>query len=209
MFDYYRKHWFDIGFFLAIAISGILILTWDKISYIQLLHVMNFVVLLLHQFEEYRWPGYLPGQMNGGLFKSDMPDRYPANPHSILIVNTAGAYPLYILPIIFPEFIWLGLGPVFVAIAQVPAHGILMPIRAKQYYSPGMATAFFLWLPICYLYLKTISDSGLVSSMDWVLGTAYFLVSAIILIQGPVQFFKDRNTPYRFTVDQLGRWGTA
>jgi hypothetical protein len=38
--------------------------------------LLNFVVLLVHQFEEYGWPGGFPAIMNMVLQPSPTPDHY-------------------------------------------------------------------------------------------------------------------------------------
>ncbi|MBT8338474.1 MAG: HXXEE domain-containing protein [Desulfatitalea sp.] len=209
MLGFYRRHWFDIGGVLAVVVGVVLLLKWKTLPYIQLLMALNFFTLLLHQFEEYRWPGGLPGQMNGGLHKSDMPDRYPANPHSLMLLNTVGAYPFYLLPVFFPDVIWLGLGPVLLAFAQVPTHGLMMPIKLKTLYGKGFITAFFMWLPIGILYIRHIVAEGLVRPADWVYGAIYMFLFGAFVVQGTIRIFRDKHTPHRFARKQLGRWGNA
>ena len=83
----YRDSWFNVGAVLAMAIAGALALSHRKISRSRLFSILNLAALMAHQFEEYGSPGYFPGLLNGGVFKSDKPDRYPLNTNSALIVN--------------------------------------------------------------------------------------------------------------------------
>ncbi len=71
-----RKHWFDIGLILAVITT--LMLRLSKIDYngLEFLVWLNVIALFLHQFEEYRYPGYFPGMLNSVIFKSRQPDRY-------------------------------------------------------------------------------------------------------------------------------------
>ncbi len=50
------------------------------------------MAILVHQFEEYRWPGYFAGLFNVVIFKSDIPDRYPLNTQSAMVINILIAY---------------------------------------------------------------------------------------------------------------------
>lgn len=52
-----RRHWHDIGLFSAIVAGACLIFTWNDLALLQKLLLLNFIVVLLHQFEEYSWPG--------------------------------------------------------------------------------------------------------------------------------------------------------
>jgi len=83
--NFMRLHWFDVGLGLAFLTGGIVLL--NKLNPLSLLLWGSLVSLFLHQFEEYRYPGYFPGMMNTVLFSSKHPDRYPLNTNTALIVN--------------------------------------------------------------------------------------------------------------------------
>ena len=89
-----------------------LTLSRKKRARAQMWSVWNLVALLLHQCEEYRVPGHFPGQFNAEVLKSETPDRYPLNTQSAMINNAALLYPFYLLPVLFPKKVWLGLAPV-------------------------------------------------------------------------------------------------
>ena len=107
----YRDNWFNVGAVLAMAIAGALAISYRRLSSSRLFSVLNLAALMVHQFEEYGFPGYFPGLLNAGVFKSDKPDRYPLNTNSALIVNAAAGYPFYLLPVLFPKRRSLGLPP--------------------------------------------------------------------------------------------------
>ncbi|MBT8339843.1 MAG: HXXEE domain-containing protein [Desulfatitalea sp.] len=202
MLAFYRRHWFDVGGILLVIGGCILSFVWKELSTVQLLLTAMWFAQLLHNIEEYRWPGYLPGQMNVGMFNSDTPDRYPFNTNSAMIINTLFAYPVYVLPIFFPNLIWLGLGPVLIAFAQIPSHTILPIRKLKVRYSPGIITCVFLHLPIGILYVRQILAEGLVHPIDWLYSAIYAVFIGLVLVQGPIRLFRDKNTPYRFTARQ-------
>jgi hypothetical protein len=64
-------------------------------------------------------------------------DRYPLNRKSCFLVNIVGAYPFYILAVIFPYLIWLGLAQILFGMAQVFFHGILVNVKMKSIYKDG------------------------------------------------------------------------
>ena len=136
----YRDNWFNVGGVLAMVIAGIMALSHRGTSRLRLFSALNFAALLVHQFEEYSLPGYFPGQLNAGIFKSEKPDRYPLNTNSALIVNTANAYPFYLLPVLFPKRRWLGLAPVIFGFGQAVFHGIVPPLRAKASRDSGSSS---------------------------------------------------------------------
>src|SRR5918993_5679387 len=88
----YRDNWFNVGAVLAMAIVGALAISHRRLSRSRLFSALNLTALMVHQFEEYGFPGYFPGLLNAGVFKSGKPDRYPLNTNSALIVNAAVSY---------------------------------------------------------------------------------------------------------------------
>jgi hypothetical protein len=97
---WYRRHWYDVGLAVALAVlvCGVLV----QLSTIQQILLLSFVVLLLHEFEEYGWPGGLPTFMNEVMRPGGRIDRYPVNQNNSVAVNVYAGYPFYALPIFFP-----------------------------------------------------------------------------------------------------------
>ena len=206
--DFYRKHWPDVGAGFAagisIAMTIFMMLSRKKQSRAQMWSVWNLVALLLHQCEEYRVPGYFPGQFNAGVLKSETPDHYPLNTQIAMLINTALAYPVYVLPVLFPKKVWLGLAPVLMGFGQVLIHGLVFPLRAKARYGPGFVTALCLHLPIGIAYIRQITREQPVKGTDWAKGGLSFLGFAVGGIVAPILLLRDKKSPYRFTEQQIG-----
>lgn len=47
-------------------------------------------------------------------------------------------YLCYIVPIFFPQLIWLAAAQIFQGLWQIPAHGIVLNMRLKSKYNPGL-----------------------------------------------------------------------
>ncbi len=204
---FYRKYWPDVGISLALGISIAMMVFQKKRSRAPMFSAWNLVALLLHQFEEYRVPGYFPGQFNGGVMKSETPDHYPLNTQSAMLINTALAYPRYSLPVLFPKKVWLGLAPVFIGFGQVLVHGIVFPLRAKACYGPGFVTALCLHLPIGIAYIRQIRCEQPVKRTDWMKGVISFIGFAVGGIAAPMYLLRDKESTYRFTEQQMGPYG--
>ncbi len=202
--DFYRKHWPDVGVGLATGISIGMTVFRKKLSRTQVWSVWNLVALLLHQFEEYRFPGYFPGQFNTGVLKSETPDHYPLNTQLAMLINTALAYPFYVLPVLFPKKVWLGLAPVLFGFGQVLGHGIVFPRLAKARYSPGFLASLFLHLPLGIAYIRQIRREQPVKRTEWLKAVIYTIAFAAGGVGAPQQLFKDKESPYRFTEQQMG-----
>jgi len=67
---------------------------------------------------------FLNKYMRGGT------ERYPLNQFSAMLVNVVIAYLCYLLPVIFPGIIWLGLTPIlFGCVFQVILHLVVFLIK--------------------------------------------------------------------------------
>ena len=169
----YRTHWPRIGAVLAMFIGGATAACAQRLTKPQILSAANLMALMAHQFEEYVYPGYFPGQFNRGLFNSDSPRNYPLNPQTAMVINTCLAYPFYVAPVLLPKNRWLGLTPVLVGWSQIVLHGIVIPRKAGAKYGPGVLTALLLHLPIGIGYIKAINagaQGGSLDRTDWAKG---------------------------------------
>ena len=203
-----RRHWHDIGVISA-AVAGIyLILAWHELTCLQTLLLINFIVVLLHQFEEYSWPGGFPAVANMVIFNSVNPDRYPLNQNSSMVANIIFAYGFYLVPVFFPNVIWLGLAPVLVgATIQFVGHVIYVNWKLRSIYSPGVATTIFGHVPVAIIYIDYISTHHLANGSTWLLAIAYMIVF-VPLNFGVVEtlMLGSKNSSHPFDPDEMKRF---
>ena len=202
--NYLRKYWQDIGGIVALVVCIGLLIIHQNMQEIEVILWLSFVAILVHQFEEYRWPGYFPGVFNIVMFKSSNPDKYPLNGQSAMVINVLIAYGFYLLPIFFTDQIWLGLAPVLMGFFQLIWHGMFANMKIKGIYNPGLFAVLLLHVPIGTWYIKYIISHGLVTSTDWILGIVYFVIATYILIVKGNMWMKDEKTKFSFTKKQLG-----
>ena len=208
--DIYRKNWPRIGGILGMVIGGVAALaSRGKVTNLRALSAMNWIALLVHQYEEYEDPGYFPGQFNRGMFKSDSPRNYPLNTHNAMCINTAIAYPFYALPVVFPKVKWLGIAPVIFGMAQAVGHGVIIPVASRSKYSPGFLASIFLHTPIGLAYLTALKTRGQITRGDWIRSIAYTVVFAFFGVASPNLFFKDKHSPHAFTEEQMGPFAVS
>lgn len=173
------------------------------LSPIQQILMFSFMALLVHQFEEYVLPGGGPVVINKANFGEKVNYRnYPGNMQSSMIVNNS-AYIFYIAAIIFPQFIWLGLGTMFFNLFQLIGHGLKMNKGMRTWYNPGLASVIFLFVPISVYYMYFIVNNQLVRPLDWLLGVLTFIVAMLLTTILPVQMLKDINSPYAIPESQV------
>ena len=148
--SFYRKNWYYVGGILFVVLAFFVGFWGNQIDPLRKILLLSFMSLLMHQFEEYALPGGFPAVFNiGWNHETEAPDRYPLNRLSCVCVNTFLAYPFYILPIVFPRVIWLGLAQImFGMVGQLFIHGIVINRKLHSYYNPGLAVTVCLLVPI-------------------------------------------------------------
>jgi hypothetical protein len=205
-----RRHWHDIGLFSAMVAGAYLVFAWNELVFLQKLLLLNFIVVLLHQFEEYSWPGGFPAIANLVMMPSSKQNRYlgPLNQNSSMVANLIFAYGFYLLPVFFPNVIWLGLAPVLVGlIVQFVGHAIYMNMRLRTIYSPGVATTIFGHIPIGVIYVNHILANNIVNLWDWLFAVAYmaaFMFLNFYMIEQ--KLLGGENSPYPFDPDEMKRF---
>ena len=207
VFDAYIRKWPQIGALLAMAMGGGSVLAASRKKPIDLrtLAVMNSVTMAAHQVEEYVDPGYFPGQVNAGIFKSDHPRTYPFNARSAAIANSSFTL-LYLAPVVFPKTKWLGLPAAILGIGQAVAHWIIMPIRVRTTYAPGGFNAILLQVPIAIAYFRAVRAQGPIERSDWAKSAAVGAVFMIVGVAAPHVLGLDKNSPYAFSDKQMGSY---
>lgn len=207
LFKLFRRHWHDVGLVSALIAGVYLAVAWGDLSVLQRILILNFIIVLLHQFEEYSWPGGFPSVANVVFIPLFAGSMKPLNQLSSAVANCVFAYVYYLLPVFFPNAIWLGLSTFIVGSGlQVIAHCIVVNYRIRSVYSPGAATALFGWLPLGAIYLSYIYEHDLVSGWTWLAAIGYTIVAMYVTFFAVEQTLLGSDNPrYPFDKDELER----
>ena len=163
------------------------------------------MALLVHQFEEYAYPGGFPAIFNiAVLGEKKVPERYPLNANQCLITNVFLAYPFYIAAIFLPNMIWLGLAQVLFGMFQLIVHGIVINVRLKSLYNPGLAAVVFLHWPIGIYYIWYVTTNHLASTGDFVIGFIVTIIAAIVTVILPLRLSASKESKYPFSEAEMG-----
>lgn len=202
-----RRHWYNIGGIIAVLSAILLIFIWNDLAVLQRLLFLNFIAILIHQFEEYSIPGGEPAIMNLVIQPSTTPNRYPLNQNSAMIINILAAYPFYLIPVFFPDKIWLGIAPTLFGILQFGIHGIVTPKKLGQFYNPGLGAVLLLHFPIGAYYFHYIVGNDLATMWDWLLGVVYMAgFTYFSLVKMTYTWLADKNSPYPFSEEEMKRF---
>lgn len=204
--NFFHRHWQDIG--LVVVIITLVCGTVAGLEGLQLILLLSFATLPLHQFEEYRLPGGEPWILNEVIQPKGGPaDSYPLNANSASIGNVVMWAP-YLVPVFYPDVIWLGLVPMlFGAIGQFVVHGIRTNMRLKTIYNPGLATVMFGWIPLLIWYLTTAYSEGRIDAWTWLWVVVYGAVMVGLFGQALTYgILMDKTGRYPFTADEMSRF---
>jgi hypothetical protein len=194
-----RKHWYDLGSILSVIVLVYVFANAGSLTAYELLMWLSLVSLFFHQLEEYRIVGTFPGMMNKVMFHSDLPDRYPLNTNTALIVNVIVGWLFYFLAAFFCEkAIWLGLASMLVSAGNFIAHTFLFNIKGKTFYNAGMITSWIFLAPCVYYFFHTVYANNLITTADYLVGIPLGIALNVIGILKLIDWLKDRNTKYIF-----------
>ena len=203
--QFLRLHWFDLGGVLAAGAAVWLALIWGDIGWYDRLCWLSLISLCLHQLEEYRIVGTFPGMLNGRVFRSDLPDRYPLNTNTSFIVNVVIGWTFFIAAIAAgTHAVWLGIATMCVNFANGIAHLIVFNVRGRTLYNSGMATGTLLHLPLAVFFVIVLLRENLASTTDWCVG---LILGAAICYGALIRLLlalADRDTTWVFPARCVG-----
>lgn len=202
--NFLRNHWYDIGGIIGIPVLSLLILFHSNLTHYQLLMWLSLISLFAHQLEEYRIAGTFPGMINKIMFKSNIPDRFPLNSNTALLINVAVGWSIYILAALTGEhLIWLGLVSMIISLGNCIAHIFIFNFKGKTFYNAGLATCWLLFLPCIYFFFRIVIKENLASSTDYLIGIPLGILINVAGVVKPITWLADKNTPYLFEQRQL------
>ncbi len=204
---FYCRHWYSVNLILIPILGAVLALNWNYFEVSQRLILLNFIFLLIHQFEEYGFPGGEPMIMNYVLQGSKIPDRFPLNQFSGMFTNVFIAFALYGLPFFFSDLIWLFMGPMLFNFGQLMVHGVMTNKAMKSVYNPGLGAVVFLHLPVSiYFFWYTLSNN-IIQGNDWLYAVLYTILCAALAIGWMTYvFFATKKTKWIFADEELKRF---
>jgi hypothetical protein len=201
---FWRRNWYYIGGVLFVLLSFFMAFWGTKyFNHIQTILMFSWMAMLVHQFEEYAFPGGFPAISNLELGEKKDFDRYPINANQSWISNVFLCYTFYIIPIFFPNLVWLGASGLIAGVLQLFGHGIAMNIRLKSFYNPGMASTLVLQTPLAIYYFWYIANYIPDQAWQIWLGIPGAIVGLLLSFIIPIFLMKNRKSKYPFAPEEL------
>lgn len=148
--EYYRwlkKEWAKTGVILSLFLFVFLFVFVRKTDFVVFILLIQTPLYMLHQTEEYVFPGGFEKYFNTKIFKLETEDG-PIDQNFIFFVN------VILIWIVLPVFgllstidyqygLWIPYFSFFAGIAHV-----LLAVRAKKLYNPGLLVSLFINIPV-------------------------------------------------------------
>ncbi|MCQ4638609.1 HXXEE domain-containing protein [Anaerovorax odorimutans] len=203
-------NWLYANFILGVIMFVLLIWQWNVWEVPQRLICILAILVPIHNFEEYLFPGgfYFMNNIVGG---SDDPLLYPQNKFMTIITNNGAELLLVIYTLLAPQF---ETAVVIVAMAfgylETIVHIIFgaaiwrryKDIDKKSIYAPGLFTCITVLTGLSTISLKWLSTQTLATT-DIVIGIVFLLIILIGLLLIPLAVFSKLRQE-RFRLEGLG-----
>jgi hypothetical protein len=179
--------WQMVGAVMApvlFTLLAIFYLTTPDLIMYQWLLWLHLPVVMIHEFEEYVFPGGFKHFVNTRTFISvaGTEEDIPLNEPYIFLVNPVLIWPWVILGAIFYTIPWIGFSAIIFqfAINNVQhAAGFQMKSRG---YNPGLVTTMLLLIPYCTLVTWYVLTHHVMTTTEWVLSFLLFGFIFVILL---------------------------
>lgn len=164
--------------FIALIVALLVTFRWSSMPELQRLTSLFFVGVVVHIWEESRFPGGFAELMTSKLGFT------PSNPHFGDLILTFVILFVVMIPILLPKIPVLSMSVMLLGILETVAHtGAIWVFDLNHFYSPGLITAVFILLPISIIGIAYAMRHRLMSPCKWVLAALYTFVPLIVAQQ--------------------------
>lgn len=187
--EYYRwlkKDWAKVGFILSIFLLVFMFVFVRKYDFVVFLLLLQTPLYMLHETEEYIFPGGFGEYFNSKILKMKI-DENPLDENFIFFVNIILIWILLpvcgFLSIINYSFgLWIPYFSFFAGIAH-----ILLAIKAKKLYSPGLIVSLMINIPVGLWSINFLIDKGILKT--YLFNPHFFIgfgLNAILPVMGVI-----------------------
>ena len=163
---------------LGVAVATYLAINWSSMPVLQRLVGIFFVGLVMHLWEEGRFPGGFVELITEHLHFTAR-DR-----HFGEIVTAAYVLVIAFVPLFFPNVPFLAMATMMLGVLEAIMHlAMIKMFRLPRFYSPGLATAVVVLLPISIYGLAYAVRHDLMQPHSWLFAFLYMLFGLIVAQQ--------------------------
>ena len=163
---------------LGVLVAAYVAVNWASMPVLQRMVGLFFIALVLHLWEEGRFPGGFVEMITEHLHFT------ASNRHFGEMVTAVLALLIAFVPLFFPNVPALAMAPMIIGVLEAVVHvAVIRIFRLKHFYSPGMVTAVVLLLPISVYSIAYAIRQGLMSPAFWLFAFLYMLFGLMVAQQ--------------------------
>jgi hypothetical protein len=187
-FRWLKKEWAKVGVILSVYLFVMLFVFVRKYDFVVFVLLLQTPLYMLHQAEEYVFPGGFGKFFNTKIFNLVTEDE-PLDENFIFYVNVILIW--IILPVCgllstlnYNFGLWLPYFSFFAGVAHV-----VLALRARKCYNPGLLVSLFINIPVGLWSIRYILRQGLIENVFLNIHFAIGLVvNAILPVMGMILF---------------------
>lgn len=185
-YSWLKRDWAKAGLILSIFLLVFLFVFVRKVDFVVFILLLQTPLYMLHQTEEYIFPGGFGKYFNTEIFGLETEDK-PVDENFIFFVN------VILIWIVLPVFgllstrdyrfgLWIPYFSFFAGIAH-----ILLAVKAKKLYSPGLIVSLLINIPVGFWSVQVLIQRGILENFFW---NPYLLiglgVNALLPVMGVI-----------------------
>ena len=162
-YQWLKKDWAKVGLILSIFLLVFLFVFVRQSDFIVFILLLQTPLYMLHQTEEYIFPGGFGKYFNTKIFKLETEDK-PLDENFIFFVNISliwVALPVFglISTLDYRFGLWIPYFSFFAGISH-----IILAIKAKKLYNPGLVVSLLINIPVGLWSVLYLINEGILSS---------------------------------------------
>ncbi|MFZ2242587.1 MAG: HXXEE domain-containing protein [Gordonia amarae] len=202
-----RTH-FPTDVIVGVAAIALFIINWDSMAGWERIGYAAFIVLCVHQLEEYRFPGGFVWGLNMTM-SSKIPDRYPGNALSATFVDVATTIIVGLWLFLWPSTGLVAFLILF-SLLEVIGHTAFGIIAYRRYrgvgkttiYFPGNLTAYFGFGPLVIVGFHEFTTENLLTGGEWGFVVLALVAFVVIGLGLPTTLGAREDSPFTYPVIQ-------
>ena len=195
----YNYIWQRIGTFLGPILLTVFVcfkFTDLSFTWIAFLYWIHLPLVMIHETEEYVFPGGFAKFLNSDTILSKDPPELdsPLTPVYGFFVNMS-AWILIILGALTANILpWIGMGIIlFQLLINGIQHTALFQVK-KQGYNPGFLTTWLILNPFCIVTIFYALKFNILTTMDWILALVLGIGYMLILMSNTLRLRKKESS---------------
>lgn len=174
---------------LGVAVAAFVAVNGDTMPVLQRMVGLFFVGLVMHLWEEGRFPGGFVEMITEHL-------HFTASSRTFgEVVTAAGVLIIAFVPLFLPNVPFLAIAAMMLGVMEAVMHTAMIRMFGLKYYSPGLVTAVFVLLPISLYTFAYAIRHALMQPILWLFAFLYVLfvlaVAQQIVIRGSGMKYTD------------------